>query len=756
MVTIGEKTWATNMDTGEWEISTDQTTPFDPTEFTEFDPAEMRDLIVVGEETLDGTPVYHLRGKASGAQLGDEMAGTEGELQLEYWIAVEDGRLRQATMEGELSEEGTTIGLTTTATYSGYGQVVTIEPPDIATAAAAGAAILELLDCEGAGDGFVAYGDDELGVGFCYPSGWVVDDTMEVSGLVSLSPQGFGQGTTFPDCVVLIYPHATVAQLSQPTAEAEEILGLGFTFFVMIVQDASSDDWPSATTVAGQEVATLEARGTVEGEAVLGLVSGIKREEAMGMAISYVLDEEAYRSTAEAVMDSVVVALPAFVQSGELHTMAMNEFQEGSWTTEQPGQHTVQIDDGTPVLLVAQLLAQGGLDDKADLQIFDPQGVLLDQFTTGWLHAQSMMQDPDGGWVQYYQFGYLKPDALRVLLEHEGECTVSVAGDTSWHEEGRYRVGIFDMRPDSQTVLEVVEGELAVGDAYEYEVDGVANRATMAYLRPTGAQADELTLSLELRDEEGESLEERHNYSYSGDEVFLYWVPRDNVPYSVRVTEVEGQPAQFELTMLQELDDEELEPEGLPCDEYKVEIDVQADGALQVEEQQTFISAAEGTRPYSRTLQLDGATDIVGVEVLEGDEEYAEDDSAKAGTYQVVTMDDEIEVQWHALSAAGSSTVFTLRYTVVGGVGTDAEGRDVVAWQTMQPDRSYRIRDGLVVVRLPAEVEVHEFIAFGAQGTGSAKCESLEEIITDEVLFELSHDLLPGRGMDIRVVYGPQ
>jgi hypothetical protein len=74
----------------------------------------------------------------------------------------------------------------------------------------------------------------------------------------------------------------------------------------------------------------------------------------------------------------------------------------------------------------------------------------------------------------------------------------------------------------------------------------------------------------------------------------------------------------------------------------------------------------------------------------------------------------------------------------------------------MQPDRDYRIRGGQVVVRLPAEVEVHEFIAFGAQRHGSAKCQSLEEMITDEVIFELSHDLSPGAGMDIRVIFGPE
>jgi hypothetical protein len=624
------------------------------------------------------------------------------------------------------------------------------------TAVTADAAVAGLLDCEAAGEGFVAYGDDELGIGFCHPSGWVVDDMVEMSGLIALSPEGYGLDSTMPECLVLIYPHEMLAQFPNVGAEAEEILGLGFNFFVMIVQDATSDDWPTTASVDGQEVATLQARGTVEGEAVLGMITGLKRGEAMGMAISYVLDEESYGSTAGAIADSIVVALPAFAQAGEVRPIALNEFQEGSWTAEQAGQHRFQIEESTPVLLVGQLLAQGGLDDNADLQIFDPEGAFVDQFTTGWMHAQSATQDPDGGWVQYYQFGYLQPDALRVVLEQEGAYTIGVAGGTSWHEEGKYRVAIFDMRPDSPAVLEVVAGELAAGEAYEYAVDGVANRPTIAYLRPTGPQAEDLTLSLRLLDGAGESLEERHNYSFSGDDVFLYWVPREAAPFTVRVTEVDGQPAEFELTMLQAPGGEALAAEDLLCDEYNVDIEVQEDGDLHVEEQQTFVSADEGTRDYARTLRLGGAANIVGFEVLEGDELYTDADSGEAGTYHAVAMDDEIEVQWHATSTPGSSRTFTLRYTVVEGVQTDAEGRDVVAWQAIQPDRESRVRKGQVVVRLPAEVEVEEFTAFGAQGTGSAKCKSFEPMVTGEVIFELSHDLLPGQGMEIRVVYGPE
>jgi hypothetical protein len=130
-ITIGETTYATNMDTGEWEVSTEEASPFAPEDFTGIDPADIEDLAIVGEETPDGTPVYHLSGMVSAQELGDTLGEAEGELQVDYWIGVADGRLLQNAIEGELTAEGGTIGLLATTIYSDYGQSVTIEPPEL-------------------------------------------------------------------------------------------------------------------------------------------------------------------------------------------------------------------------------------------------------------------------------------------------------------------------------------------------------------------------------------------------------------------------------------------------------------------------------------------------------------------------------------------------------------------------------------------------------------------------------------------------
>jgi hypothetical protein len=764
VIVIGETVYVTDPETGEWLISPETSSLLLPTEgLDQLAPEDIEELEIAGEESLDGVPVYHLRGLVSAEtlQLGelDMEEEVEGEFHIDYWIGVQDGLVRKSTLEGEFEvsgEEPTTVGLTMTAIYSGYGELVDIQAPEIATASPASeAAIAGSLDCAAAGEGFVAYGDDELGVAFCYPSGWVVDDLVEFGGSLALSPEGFRLDGDMPECLIMVYPHKTLAQFPTPMAGAGDILGLGFNFFVMIVTDASSDGWPEATASEDQETAFMTAHGTLEGEDVLGIITGVMKDKAVAMTVSYILDEEAYRAPAEAIVDSIVVALPKYLQAGEVQPIALNAFEEGSWTADQPDLHSFHVEGSTPALFVSQLLAQGGSDDKADLQILGPEGVFVDQFTTGWMGAQTYTSDDDGGLVQYNVFGYLQPDALRVVLEQDGEHTISVGGWLMWHKEGKYRLGIFDMRPDSPAVLDIVEGELGAGEAYEYEVDGTANRAMIAYLRPTGPLAEDLTLSLELLDEGGESLEERHNYSYSGEDVFLYWLPRDDVPYSVRVTEVDGQPAEFEFTMLQEPGAEEPEAAALTCDEYSVDVAVQANGDLLVEERQTLTFSKGASQESQRTFLLDDSEGIEDMEVWEGEQQYVQSESGEAGTYMVVEEEEGLVVKWfHAVQPDLSST-FTLRYAVRDAVRQDGEGRDVVAWQAIQPDRDHRIRRGQVVVHLPAEVEVHEIIAFGAQGTGKAKCDSFEAVITDEVTFELSHDLSPGQGMEIRVVYDP-
>lgn len=131
VITIGETTYTKDPETGEWEVSTEQASPFAPEDFTEVEPLDIDDLAVVAQQNLDGVPVYRLEGTVSSGDMGEAFAELEGEVVVKYWIGVQGGRLRRSVVKAELSEAGSagTISIRVDTTYSGYGKPVSIEPP---------------------------------------------------------------------------------------------------------------------------------------------------------------------------------------------------------------------------------------------------------------------------------------------------------------------------------------------------------------------------------------------------------------------------------------------------------------------------------------------------------------------------------------------------------------------------------------------------------------------------------------------------
>ena len=142
MISIGDMTYMTNPETGEWEVTTDADSIAlftGPQEFLGADAFEIEGLVLVGKESLDGIRVYHLEGVAAPGVFGE----AEGELQAVFWIGVGDSLIRQIVVEGELSLDGgadplfggggpgaSTINLT--MTFSDFGKDVTIVAPEVA------------------------------------------------------------------------------------------------------------------------------------------------------------------------------------------------------------------------------------------------------------------------------------------------------------------------------------------------------------------------------------------------------------------------------------------------------------------------------------------------------------------------------------------------------------------------------------------------------------------------------------------------
>jgi len=136
MIAIGGTTYYRESTTGEWLAtpteSGSQSTPGGP---GVIDLNEMKDATFVGEEMLAGSPVYHLVGTASYPLSFIESLGeVEGDLQVDYWIDRENNYVVKGTVQGDVATSGElefTAAISATVLYSGYGQSVQIEAPEI-------------------------------------------------------------------------------------------------------------------------------------------------------------------------------------------------------------------------------------------------------------------------------------------------------------------------------------------------------------------------------------------------------------------------------------------------------------------------------------------------------------------------------------------------------------------------------------------------------------------------------------------------
>ncbi|MDP6402067.1 MAG: DUF3105 domain-containing protein [SAR202 cluster bacterium] len=142
IVIIGDTIYATNPETGEWEVNSNpELLMLSPLDFVGDNiPSsdEFQGLELVGEEMLDGIAVFHLRGLA----LPVGFARIEGEARADFWIGARDLLIHRITIEGELPLDQFSGPLSTgnitgtakiaaTITFSAYGEPVTIEAPQV-------------------------------------------------------------------------------------------------------------------------------------------------------------------------------------------------------------------------------------------------------------------------------------------------------------------------------------------------------------------------------------------------------------------------------------------------------------------------------------------------------------------------------------------------------------------------------------------------------------------------------------------------
>lgn len=159
IITIGDTTYMTDPETGEWQVSTgDELFGLDqfagginsPESFIDPQEEAFSELEVVGEETLNGIPVIHL----TGSMMMDEIGG-DGVFDVDIWFGAEDNYLYQMVIEGTTTMEeiedspfgagGGELEMVITITLSDYGKEVLIEAPEN---------VSEISDVTGIGSGF--------------------------------------------------------------------------------------------------------------------------------------------------------------------------------------------------------------------------------------------------------------------------------------------------------------------------------------------------------------------------------------------------------------------------------------------------------------------------------------------------------------------------------------------------------------------------------------------------------------------------
>ncbi len=144
LVTIGDMSYMTDPETGEWRLSTDG--DFfgldqlgggftSPNALLDADEDVFTDLEVVGEETLDGVPVVHLQGSMLMEDVGDE-----DEFAVDIWIGAEDNYIYQLVIEGQTTIDevddtlfgsgGGDVSMLITMNMSAFNEPVDIQPPD--------------------------------------------------------------------------------------------------------------------------------------------------------------------------------------------------------------------------------------------------------------------------------------------------------------------------------------------------------------------------------------------------------------------------------------------------------------------------------------------------------------------------------------------------------------------------------------------------------------------------------------------------
>ena len=153
-ITIANETYIHVLNTDIWEV-TDTTDGLDLPETIRFDPEDTENLVLIGEEELDGEKVYHLKeilASDAGGLLNSVVHGSwfmvtpmgEVIVEAEFWVGVEDFLIRRIIqnthieLSADTGERGE-LSLELDMRLSDYGKSMDIQAPDMESMSGTGA-----------------------------------------------------------------------------------------------------------------------------------------------------------------------------------------------------------------------------------------------------------------------------------------------------------------------------------------------------------------------------------------------------------------------------------------------------------------------------------------------------------------------------------------------------------------------------------------------------------------------------------------
>jgi hypothetical protein len=188
----------------------------------------------------------------------------------------------------------------------------------------------------------------------------------------------------------------------------------------------------------------------------------------------------------------------------------------------------------------------------------------------------------------------------------------------------------------------------------------------------------------------------------------------------------------------------QAQSQTLYWERFDVNITVLENGDFVVEEIQEIVFTSGQFRFGYRSIPMDRLEDITDVAVLEGSRRY-EPGYGGDYTYQTSVEDGDFTIRWYFPPTSNSSHMFTVRYTVNGGLRI-YEGGDQVYWVAVYADRGFPVYGSTVTVHLPDQAESGPVAVYSTDASVSGEG-------TSTVVFEAQETIDPGQEFEVRVQF---